>query len=132
MKRNIKKAITLLLAMIMVFGFSTTAFAGTSRLTNKVIVGGPIQEITNGPRNQNRYSIAFNATRLNWKGCSTLTYRGYVPGTNTTVTKDAVVKNTGTTYYADYTQNTTNVGIWGYVNNSSNSNNVTFDATLDY
>ena len=99
---KLKKMMILVLAIITVFAFATTAFASYDyQWTNRHVYGGSSQIVGVADRSEPN-SMDVDVTSLTWHGQSSWKFRGYLEATGTASTKLKTIYSTAY-YCADYT-----------------------------
>lgn len=71
-----KKMLIVVLAVVLVFAFATTAFAGYASYSSKKVFGGSSQEFTTDIRSSTS-QILLSVSSVTWNGQSSWKMRGY-------------------------------------------------------
>lgn len=119
-----KRTLAAVLALILVFAFSSAAFADSDSLSNQEVRGGASQIIAWGTRSEPN-TMDLRVTSITWNGQSNFLFRGYDRETGLDCTYAKRV--TGTGYFqATYTSNATEIDMYASISSTSTSDYLIF------
>lgn len=123
------KLMAMMLAVVMLCSvFATTAFASSTKFTDKRVYGGPSQTITTLTR-QRSYNIEQKVTAIIWNGQSSWKVRGYSHTSGAACTDLSTITGVGSTL-ANFTTKPATVQIKNSIASTSSTAYLTFSGTV--